>query len=162
MQRSALCKPRRELTSIYLQTLASIQPRTSLVKFARCPYTDPPSRLRGILVALIMPGDRIAGCGIRGVSSAFWRFLTAHVLLFSVCKGFFTNAFSYRKCVLLTKSVLAQFQKTASRVWSDFQHWKASAGPPLRERSKSRNSSKNHQWPSPTRVSIDAPQGEKR
>ena len=40
-------------TSIYLQTLASIQPRTSLVKFARSPRTDPPGqhqrreRLRG-------------------------------------------------------------------------------------------------------------------
>ena len=30
------------------------------------------------------------------------------------------------------------------------------------ERSKSRNNSKNHQWPSPTRVGIDAPRGEKR
>ena len=29
-------------TSIYLQKLASIQPRTSLVKFARSPSTDPP------------------------------------------------------------------------------------------------------------------------
>ena len=29
-------------TSIYLQHLASIQPRTSLVKFARSPRTDPP------------------------------------------------------------------------------------------------------------------------
>ena len=29
-------------TSIYLQNLASIQPRTSLVKFARSPRTDPP------------------------------------------------------------------------------------------------------------------------
>ena len=29
-------------TSIYLQTLASIQPRTSLVKIARSPRTDPP------------------------------------------------------------------------------------------------------------------------
>ena len=29
-------------TSIYLQKLASIQPRTSLVKFARSPRTDPP------------------------------------------------------------------------------------------------------------------------
>ena len=28
-------------TSIYLQNLASIQPRTSLVKFARSPRTDP-------------------------------------------------------------------------------------------------------------------------
>ena len=28
--------------SIYLQILASIQPITSLVKFARSPYTDPP------------------------------------------------------------------------------------------------------------------------
>ena len=40
VQRSALCKPRRELTSIYLQTLASIQPRTSLVKFACSSWTD--------------------------------------------------------------------------------------------------------------------------
>ena len=31
-------------TSIYLQNLASIQPRTSLVKFARSPRTDPPGR----------------------------------------------------------------------------------------------------------------------
>ena len=29
-------------TSIHLQNLASIQPRTSLVKFARSPRTDPP------------------------------------------------------------------------------------------------------------------------
>ena len=29
-------------TSIYLQNLASIQPRASLVKFARSPRTDPP------------------------------------------------------------------------------------------------------------------------
>ena len=29
-------------TSIYLQNLASIQPRTSLVKFARSPHTDRP------------------------------------------------------------------------------------------------------------------------
>ena len=29
-------------TSIYLQNLASIQPRTSFVKFARSPRTDPP------------------------------------------------------------------------------------------------------------------------
>ena len=44
MQRSALCRSRRELfpTSIYLQNLASIQLRTSLVKFARSPRTDPP------------------------------------------------------------------------------------------------------------------------
>ena len=31
--------------SIYLQNLASIQPRTSLVKFARSPRTDPPGSL---------------------------------------------------------------------------------------------------------------------
>ena len=30
------------ITSIYLQNLASIKPRTSLVKFARSPRTDPP------------------------------------------------------------------------------------------------------------------------
>ena len=29
-------------TSIYLQNLASIQPRTSALKFARSPRTDPP------------------------------------------------------------------------------------------------------------------------
>ena len=29
-------------TSIYLQNLASMQPRTSRVKFARSPRTDPP------------------------------------------------------------------------------------------------------------------------
>ena len=32
-------------THIYLQSLASIQPRTSLVKFARSPRTDPPGDL---------------------------------------------------------------------------------------------------------------------
>ena len=31
-------------TSIYLQNLASIQPRTSPVKFARSPRTDPPGQ----------------------------------------------------------------------------------------------------------------------
>ena len=34
-------------TSIYLQTLASIQPRTSLVKFARSPRTYPPGISNG-------------------------------------------------------------------------------------------------------------------
>ena len=29
-------------THIFLQNVASIQPRTSLLKFARCPYSDPP------------------------------------------------------------------------------------------------------------------------
>ena len=33
-------------THIYLQNLASIQPRTSLVKFARSPRTDPPGLQR--------------------------------------------------------------------------------------------------------------------
>ena len=56
MQRSALCRSRRELSwsslNMYfsyvpsiifsLQNLASIQPRTSLVKFVRSPRTDPP------------------------------------------------------------------------------------------------------------------------
>ena len=35
-------------TSIYLQSLASIQPRTSLVKFARSPRIDPPGELLDI------------------------------------------------------------------------------------------------------------------
>ena len=34
-------------TSIYLQNLASIQPRTSLVKFARSPCTDRPGHEAG-------------------------------------------------------------------------------------------------------------------
>ncbi len=34
-------------TSIYLQNSASIQPRTSLAKFARSPRTDPPGLLCG-------------------------------------------------------------------------------------------------------------------
>ena len=43
MQRSALCRSWRELSNEYLlANLASIQPRTSLVKFARSPRTDPP------------------------------------------------------------------------------------------------------------------------
>ena len=48
VQRSALCRSRRELSheywyvfSICLQILASIQPRTNLVKFARSVCTDP-------------------------------------------------------------------------------------------------------------------------
>ena len=40
MQSSALCRSRRELSN--LQNLASIQPRTSLVKFTCSPRTDPP------------------------------------------------------------------------------------------------------------------------
>ena len=35
-------------TSIYLQMLASIQPRTRLVQFARSPRTDPPSNPEGL------------------------------------------------------------------------------------------------------------------
>ena len=44
-------------TSIYLQNLASIQPRTSLVKFARSPRTD---RLVRIIIIIITdrPGLR--------------------------------------------------------------------------------------------------------
>ena len=46
VQRSALCRSRRELSNeyftIYLQNVASIQPRTSPEKFARSPRTDPP------------------------------------------------------------------------------------------------------------------------
>ena len=43
MQRSALCRSRRELSNAYLlANLASIQLRTNLVKFARSPCTDPP------------------------------------------------------------------------------------------------------------------------
>ena len=45
MQRSALCRSRRELSNVYyLQNLASIQPLTSPFKFARSPRTDPPGR----------------------------------------------------------------------------------------------------------------------
>ena len=44
-------------TSIYLQNLASIQPRTSLVKFARSPRTDPP----GILERKTRAGVATAG-----------------------------------------------------------------------------------------------------
>ena len=36
-------------TSIYLQHLASIQPRTSLVKFARSPRTDRPGNSKELL-----------------------------------------------------------------------------------------------------------------
>ena len=37
-------------TSIYLQNLASIQPRTSPVKFARSPRTDPPGMVEARLM----------------------------------------------------------------------------------------------------------------
>ena len=41
---SALCRSRRGFpTSIYLQNLASVQPKTSPFKFARSPCTDPHS-----------------------------------------------------------------------------------------------------------------------
>ena len=70
VQRSALCRSRRELsneiaipTSIYLQNLASIQPRTSLVKFARCPRTDPP----GSCGSHTDPGKFIQVCKLENV-----------------------------------------------------------------------------------------------
>ena len=78
MQRSALCRSRRKLsnetlipTSIYLQNLASIQPRTSRVKFARSPRTDLPGvcvrlhpRPKRVLVGLLEL-DRLHCCGHR-------------------------------------------------------------------------------------------------
>ena len=51
-------------TSIYLQNLASIQPRTSLVKFARSPRTDPP----GVLAL----ARRAAPCEHRRVRGKFY------------------------------------------------------------------------------------------
>ena len=39
-------------TSIYLQNLASIQPRTSFVKFARSPCTDPPGLALSLSLSL--------------------------------------------------------------------------------------------------------------
>ena len=45
-----MCRSQRELSHeycIYSQTLASIQPRTRLVKFARSPCTDPRGRGAG-------------------------------------------------------------------------------------------------------------------
>ena len=54
MQRSALCRSRRELSNEYLlakigfDTAETSQPRTSLVKFARSPRTDPPGSPSGV------------------------------------------------------------------------------------------------------------------
>ena len=52
-------------TSIYLQTLASIHPRTSLKKFARSPRTDPPGLIvlfsvgsRGLLSEVFLSGSQ--------------------------------------------------------------------------------------------------------
>ena len=56
-------------TSIYLQNLASIPPRTSLVKFARSPRTDPPgvrngaSRHRGLRSTQREEGPKQANVG---------------------------------------------------------------------------------------------------
>ena len=52
-------------THIYLQNLASIQPRTSLVKFARSPRTDPPG-FRGCMrhpaFDAIISVEKCSGC----------------------------------------------------------------------------------------------------
>ena len=50
-------------TSIYLQNLASIQPRTSLVKFARSPRTDPPGHQWGVA----------RNCRVGRGPGPFWR-----------------------------------------------------------------------------------------
>ena len=48
-------------TSIYLQKSASIQPRTSLVKFARSPRTDPPGTpsVRSFTTTLVKGWKRV-------------------------------------------------------------------------------------------------------
>ena len=46
-------------TSIYLQILASIQPLTSLVKFARSPRTDPPGPMYSSCVVVDHKGKRV-------------------------------------------------------------------------------------------------------
>ena len=60
VQRSVLCRYRRELSNeyvlFYLQKSPSIQPRTSRVKFPRSPRTDRPGR---------RVGDRVAWEGLR-------------------------------------------------------------------------------------------------
>ena len=49
MQRSALCRSRRELSKhIFLQNMASIQPRTSPLKFARSPPPGLARNRRGL------------------------------------------------------------------------------------------------------------------
>ena len=57
-------------TSIYLQNLASIQPRTSLVKFARSPRTDPSGERVAERRSADLRGrgdeERVPGCGDRG------------------------------------------------------------------------------------------------
>ena len=50
-------------TSIYLQKSASIQPRTSPVKFARSPCTDPPVRI--IIIIITDPPGRIPSLVLR-------------------------------------------------------------------------------------------------
>ena len=59
MQRSALCRSRREVSNdIWLQSSASIQRRTSPVKFARSPRTDPPGLT--LVSRPELPGARIS------------------------------------------------------------------------------------------------------
>ena len=55
-----MCRFRRELSSIYLQNLASLQARTSLVKFARSPRTDIPGQREKRLLRAAPPRNRRA------------------------------------------------------------------------------------------------------
>ena len=77
VQRSALCRSRREFSHEYfLQNLASTQPRTSLVKLARSPCTDPP----GAVAGRSCNTDK-AGRGERPAGRAELRALTQAALL---------------------------------------------------------------------------------
>ena len=64
-------------TSIYLQNLASIQARTSLVKFARSPRTDPPGASDvwsvGVTLYRMMTGESLAK-GLVGPTAEMGRF----------------------------------------------------------------------------------------
>ena len=64
-------------TSIYFQNSASIQPRTSPVKFSRIPRTDPPGdhgqdppASRGL--AVLLQGELLGTRDIRGGGGCIW------------------------------------------------------------------------------------------
>merc|ERR1712118_247879 len=66
-------------TSIYLQILASIQPRTSRLKFARSTRTDPPTFLESYFSAGCFPFETLSGSlflvlyFIRRPRLAYWQ-----------------------------------------------------------------------------------------
>ena len=92
-------------TSIYLQNLASIQPRTSLVKFARSPRTD---RLVRIIIIIT---DR------PGFHTKWWQYLIPNHKLEEVRDYFGENVALYWKWVGYLMSALILLTLVGSAVF---------------------------------------------